>query len=75
MRAIALGLLLCAAAFTSAGASPPVKIDNWKTAAGKAPTITEFAAVVAACEQKAVAGAQDKTLDACLGDLGLRRVE
>ena len=77
MRRITLGVLfaLLACAGAEADANQPAAMQGWKTALGKAPTQAEFAAVVAACEHQAVAAAQGKPLDACLGDLGLKPVE
>lgn len=76
MRTIAFCVLLGFAGCLGAQAAPPAKVDGWKTAQGKAPTTTEFAAVLAACEHKqAASGDDDKGLDACLGELGLKRVE
>jgi hypothetical protein len=77
MRRIALIVLLAVAACAEAdaNANQPAEMQGWKTASGKSPTKAEFAAVVAACQDGAVRGAQEKALDSCLGDLGLRRVE
>jgi hypothetical protein len=77
MRRIALCILLAVAACAEAdaNANQPAEMRGWKMVSGKAPTTAEFAAVVAACQGNAVASAQGKALDACLGDLGLKRVE
>jgi len=65
-----LALAACTASDTSAG---PVDMQGWRAASGKPPTRAEFAAVVAACQDRMVRPASDKPLDACLADLGLRR--
>ena len=77
MRLIALCILFAvtACAEADANANQPAEMQGWKTASGKSPTKAEFAAVVAACETKAVPSAQEKPLDACLGALGLKRTE
>jgi hypothetical protein len=48
-------------------------VQGWRFASGKAPTRAEYAAVVAACQDRAVPRLQDQPLAACLADLGLRR--
>ena len=75
MRRIALCILFALAACAEAEATQPAEVTGWKTASGKSPTKAEFAAVVAACQDRTVTNAQGKPLDACLGDLGLKRVE
>jgi hypothetical protein len=75
MRQIALVILFAVAACAEADANQPAEMQGWKMASGKSLTNAEFAAVVAACETKAVTNAQGKPLDSCLGDLGLKRVE
>ena len=75
MRLTALCILFALAACATADANQPAEMAGWKMVSGKAPTKAEFAAVVAACETKAVTRSQDKPLDSCLGDLGLKRVE
>lgn len=77
MRQIALIVLLAMAACAEADASAnqPAEMQGWKTASGKSPTKAEFAAVVAACQDGAVRKAQEKPLESCLGELGLKRVE
>lgn len=76
MRLIALCVLFAVAACAEADANQPIEtMQGWKTASGKSPTKAEFAAVVAACQERAVPTAQEKPLDSCLGDLGLKRTE
>ncbi len=68
-----LGLAACASSEADSASGVPVEVQGWRLASGKAPTKAEFAAVVAACENRAVIRAQGMPLDACLGDLGLKR--
>ena len=77
MRTIGLCILFGLAACAGAEANQPADMAmvGWKTAYGKAPTKADFAAVLAACQDKAVAKAQEKPLESCLGDLGLKRAE
>ena len=76
MRGIAvfavLGVAACAEADANLAAAP-VEMQGWQMASGRAPSKSEFAAVVAACEGQAVSRSRGKPLDTCLGDLGLRR--
>ena len=71
MRAVAavglLGLAACAASGTTAPVSAQMR--DWATPSGKPPTQAEFAALVAACQDRA----KSSPIDGCLGDLGLRR--
>ena len=65
---VLLGLAACAAASgTIAPASAQMR--DWATPSGKPPTQVEFAALVAACQDRA----KTAPIDGCLGDLGLRR--
>lgn len=48
-------------------------VAGWTFASGKRPSRTEYAALVASCQQGAVRSARGKPLEACLADLGLRR--
>jgi hypothetical protein len=78
MRAIAVVALLamgaCAAASGST-ASASSEMRDWQTPTGKAPTKAEFAALVAACQDKVKTTADSAPFDGCLADLGLRRVQ
>lgn len=47
---------------------------QWRFVSGRAPTRTEFIAVVATCEDGAIRRLHGRPLDACLADLGLRRL-
>jgi hypothetical protein len=76
MRRIALcSIIFALAACASADANQPAEMAGWKMASGKTPTKAEFAAVLAACETKAVATTDGKPLDTCLDNLGLKRAE
>ena len=76
MRAIAVVALLalgaCAAASGST-ASASSEIRDWQTPAGKPPTKAEFAALVAACQDKVKTTTDSGPFNGCLADLGLRR--
>jgi ABC-type glycerol-3-phosphate transport system substrate-binding protein len=78
MRGIAvvalLGLAACAAVANSS-ASAPVEVRDWQAATGKPPTKAEFAALVAACQDKVKATSDGGPMAGCLADLGLRRVQ
>jgi len=69
------GLVACATtdAATPIGASSELR--DWQTATGKPPTKHEFAAVVAACEDRAKSSEQAGPIERCLADFGLRRVQ
>ena len=79
MRGVALvtflRLLACVTgdAVTSANASSELR--EWQTADGKPPSKNEFAAVVAACEDKAKTTNKSDPIEACLADYGLHRVQ
>jgi ABC-type glycerol-3-phosphate transport system substrate-binding protein len=78
MRRIAvfalLGLTACAAV-ASSPASAPVEVRDWQTPTGKPPTKAEFAALVAACQDKVKAANDGSPMAGCLTDLGLRRIQ
>ena len=75
MRGVAfivlLGLVPCAV--TPASASSELR--EWQTATGKPPSKNEFAAVVAACEDRAKSSDKSGPIEGCLADYGLRRVQ
>jgi hypothetical protein len=79
MRGAAFFLLLslaaCAAAHGVTSTSASSELRDWQTASGKPPTKAEFAAVVAACQDRAKTSDQGGPIDGCLADLGLRRVQ
>jgi hypothetical protein len=79
MRGVALvvflGLIACATADAVTSANASSELREWQTAAGKPPSKTEFAAVVAACEDKAKSANKGDPIEACLADYGLHRVQ
>jgi hypothetical protein len=80
MRGIAavvvLALAACAAATTTnSTASTSSVTTDWQTPAGKPPTKAEFAALVAACQDKTKSTVENGLMVGCLADLGLRRIQ
>ena len=59
--------------FAGEQAAGPDRMEGWRFASGRLPTRAEYAAVVAACQDRVARGAQQKPLDACLAELGLKR--
>jgi hypothetical protein len=70
---LVLALAACALGDGDEPAAAPIDMQGWRFTSGKRPSRAEYAAVAAACEHGAVAGAQGKPLDSCLANLGLRR--
>ena len=79
MRGVALvvffGLLTCAMGDAATSANASSELREWQTAAGKSPSKNEFAAVVAACEDKAKTAQKSDPIEGCLADYGLHRVQ
>jgi hypothetical protein len=79
MRGVAFFVLLslaaCVAARGVTPASASSELRDWQTPTGKPPTKAEFAAVVAACQDRAKTNDQGGPIDGCLADLGLRHVQ
>ena len=79
MRGVVLLLLLgLAACVTADRVIPPgvsSELNDWQTPKGKPPTRAEFAAVVAACQDRENSTDQTGPISGCLADLGLRRVQ
>ena len=79
MRGVAFvvlfGLVACATGDAVTPANASSELRQWQTAAGKPPSKTEFAAVVAACEDRAKTADKSDPIEACLADYGLRRVQ
>ena len=79
MRRCAICLLLLALAgcglFEAAPPEGPGSVEGWRLASGRMPTRAEYAAIVAACQERAVRRAAGQPLDSCLGELGLKRAE
>jgi hypothetical protein len=79
MRVIAavfvlLAVAACAVANDSIG-STSSEMRDWQTPTGKPPTKAEFAALVAACQDKEKTTTDGGPMDNCLADLGLRRIQ
>jgi hypothetical protein len=72
---VALSLAACAARDVAGPPSVSSQVRGWREASGKPPTQAEFAAVVAACQDRAKAAGQDRSIDGCLADLGLRHIQ
>ena len=70
-----LGLAACVFSDSGERAAEPSNMQGWRFASGKTPTRVEYAALVAACQDGAIAEAKGRPLAACLADLGLRHVE
>jgi hypothetical protein len=79
MRGVAFlvlfGLVACVAADSVSPASASSDLREWQTATGKPPSKNEFAAVLAACEDRAKSSTKGDPIDGCLADYGLRRVQ
>lgn len=71
--AILLSLAACAAPAGVGAASSEVR--EWQELSGRYPSQAEFAAVVAACQDRAKSAAAGGAIDNCLADLGLHRVQ
>jgi len=70
-----LGLVAWATADGVTPASASSELRQWQTTGGKPPSKAEFAAVVAACEDRAKGSGGGGPIEGCLADLGLRRVQ
>ncbi len=79
MRGVAFFILLSLAAGAVAEGVTPAnassELRDWQMASGRPPTKAEFAAVVAACQDRAKTDDRSGPIDGCLADLGLRRVQ
>jgi len=71
--ALLLLLMLAACAEPDGQSAGPGDVQGWRFASGKTPTRAEYAAVVAACQDGAMKHGQ-APLEACLADLGLKRI-
>ena len=71
----ALGLIACLAAGGATVAGVSSELRQWQTATGKPPSKAEFAALVAACEDRAKHSDNAESIDNCLAGFGLRRVQ
>jgi hypothetical protein len=72
---ILLSLAACVATQGVTPASASSELRDWQTPTGKPPTKAEFAAVVAACQDRAKTNLANGPIDGCLVDLGLRRTQ
>jgi hypothetical protein len=79
MRRAAFDLLFGLVVFATGAAATPASASSewreWRTVAGKLPSKNEFAAVLAACEERVRSANQSGALEGCLADYGLRRVQ
>jgi hypothetical protein len=79
MRGVAffalIGLVACATGDAVTPASASSELRGWQTVTGKPPSKSEFAAVVAACEDRAKTSNKTDQIEGCLADYGLRRVQ
>jgi hypothetical protein len=78
MRKVAVFVLLSLAACATATgsmASASSETHDWQTASGRPPTKAEFAALIAACQDKAKSNSAKAPIDGCLADLGLRHAQ
>lgn len=79
MRGVALvvffGFLSCAMGDAAISANAASELREWQTVAGKPPSKNEFAAVVAACEDRAKTANKSGPIEGCLADYGLYRVQ
>ena len=79
MRGVALvvflGLIACATGDAVTSAKAFSELRQWRTADGKPPSKSEFAAVVAACEDRAKTANNSDPIESCLAYYGLHRVQ
>ena len=79
MRGVAfvvlVGLVACVTGDAVTPANASSELREWQTAAGKPPSKNEFAAVVAACEDRAKTENKNDPIEGCLADYGLHRVQ
>jgi hypothetical protein len=69
------GLVACATGNAVTPANASSELREWRTVSGKPLSKNEFAAVLAACEDRAKGENSSTPLDGCLADYGLRRVQ
>jgi hypothetical protein len=79
VRRVAAILLVCLIVAVAANGGTPTsassQLQQWQTATGKPPSKAEFAAVVAACEDRAKHSDKTEPIDSCLAEFGLHRVQ
>jgi hypothetical protein len=66
-----LALAACQNAETVGSAAATPDVSGWRLASGKLPTMAEFAALAATCQDQS----KDGSLDSCLNELGLKRAQ
>jgi hypothetical protein len=70
-----MGLAACAVQDAVAPTRISSAVTGWQEESGKPPSRAEFAALVAACQDRAGSSETAGQLDLCLVDLGLRRLQ
>ena len=79
MRGVAfvvlVGIVACAMGDAVTAANASSELREWRTADGKPPSKNDFAAVVAACKDRAKAANNGDPIEGCLADYGLHRVQ
>ena len=75
MKIALFALPVLAVCVGSQAAGAAGSLDGWRFASGKLPTKAEYAAIVAACEDGSVRRLDGESLETCLAELGLRRVQ
>ena len=79
MRGVAFFVLFGLVAYATGDGVTPAsassELRGWRTATGKPPSRNEFAAVLAACEDRAKSQNSSDSIEGCLADFGIRRVE
>ena len=72
---VILGLIASASGDAVTPANASSELREWRTADGKLPSKNEFAALVAACEDRAKTADKSNPIEGCLADYGLHRVQ
>src|SRR6266481_2894455 len=79
MRGVAFvvlfGIGACATGDAVTPANASSELREWRTPDGMPPSKTEFAAVMAACEDRAKTANKSDPIEGCLVDYGLHRVQ
>jgi hypothetical protein len=72
---VLLAVIACAVGDAVKPASASPELREWQTVTGRPLSKNEFAAVVAACEDRAKTANKHEPIEGCLADFGLRRVQ
>ena len=72
---VSFALVACATGAAVTPASASSELREWRTATGQPPSKNEFAAVLAACEDRAKNENSNDPIEGCLADYGIRRVQ